>query len=194
MSAGTQESHLAQFRKPPQSSAEATQIRRTRRRALRRENPCPKAEPGNSDTAVLCRECSDRDRNPAPRLEPPVQVELGRSRARDLRTTAVRPRTEGDRQNAAGVGGRAHRGNQRGNETVKERTAAVAAIVALRLGRPIALALVENGRSRIGDTLHACTREGRVEPVAVSLPPLVALRSKLASPSWALRPNSEGRR
>ena len=38
------------------------------------------------------------------------------------------------------------------------------------LGRSIALALVENGRGRIGETLHARTREGRVESVEVRAP------------------------
>ena len=38
------------------------------------------------------------------------------------------------------------------------------------VGRSIALALVEDGRARIGETLHAHTREGRVEPVEVRAP------------------------
>ena len=38
------------------------------------------------------------------------------------------------------------------------------------LGRSIALALVEDGRSRIGETLNVRTREGRVEPVEACAP------------------------
>jgi len=38
------------------------------------------------------------------------------------------------------------------------------------LGRSIALALVEDGRRRIGETLKACTSDGRVEPVKLTVP------------------------
>ena len=48
------------------------------------------------------------------------------------------------------------------------------------LGRSIALALVENGRGRIGETLHARTREGRVEPVEVRAPAFLDPRGERA--------------
>ena len=38
------------------------------------------------------------------------------------------------------------------------------------LDRSIALAMVEDGRSRIGETLHARSFEGHVEPVKVTAP------------------------
>ena len=48
------------------------------------------------------------------------------------------------------------------------------------LGRSIALALIENGRRRIGETLHAHTRKGRMEPVDVCAPAFLDPRGKRA--------------